>query len=337
MQMLLSLLGVIVAIIVVIAAVMLMVAVYTYTERKVIGFIQNRIGLNRVGYRGMLQPFADIMKLLLKEVIIPVKANKCLFIMAPIFLLTISLATWAVIPFSDGLVIANINVGILYVLVMTSFNIYGIIIAGWASNSKYAFLGALRATAQIIAYELAMGFAIIGVIMLAGSMNLTAIVLSQHGGITAWHCWPLLPLLMIYFVSVIAETNRSPFDVAEGESELVAGFHVEYSGVLFAMFFMSEYANMILLSILTVIMFFGGWLSPFEKLPLLQQYLSWVPGVFWLFAKAIFFMFIFLWIRATFPRCRYDHIMRLGWKVFIPITIGCIFLESICIKLGIIG
>jgi NADH-quinone oxidoreductase subunit H len=257
--------------------------------------------------------------------------------MAPIFLLALSLASWAVIPFSDDLVIANINVGILYILVMASLNIYGIIIAGWASNSKYAFLGALRAVAQILAYELAMGFAIIGVIMLAGSMNLTDIVLHQSGGIHAWHCWTLFPLMVIYFISAIAETNRLPFDVAEGESELVAGFHVEYSGVLFAMFFMAEYANMILVSLLTVLMFFGGWLSPFEGISLLQQYLFWIPGIFWLFAKAAFFMFAFLWMRATLPRYRYDHIMRLGWKIFIPITIGFIFIESIGIKLEIIG
>jgi NADH-quinone oxidoreductase subunit H len=337
MQILWSLFGVIIAIIAVITAVMFMVAAYTYSERKIIGFMQNRLGPNRVGYQGVLQPFADIMKLLLKEIIIPTEANKCLFIMAPIFLLALSLASWAVIPFSDDLVIANINVGILYILVMASLNIYGIIIAGWASNSKYAFLGALRAVAQILAYELAMGFAIIGVIMLAGSMNLTDIVLHQSGGIHAWHCWTLFPLMVIYFISAIAETNRLPFDVAEGESELVAGFHVEYSGVLFAMFFMAEYANMILVSLLTVLMFFGGWLSPFEGISLLQQYLFWIPGIFWLFAKAAFFMFAFLWMRATLPRYRYDHIMRLGWKIFIPITIGFIFIESIGIKLEIIG
>jgi len=322
-------------IILVVTPVMLMVAVFTYAERKIIGFIQNRIGPNRVGYKGMLQPFADVAKLFCKEMIIPEHANKILFVMAPVFLVAISLAIWAVIPFAKGLVIADLNVGILYVLAMSAFTVYGIIIAGWASNSKYAFLGALRATAQIIAYEIAMGFAMIGVLMLAGSMNLSDIVISQTGGITAWYCWKLLPFLVIYCISAIAETNRAPFDVAESETELVAGFHVEYSGIAFAMFFMAEYANMILVSFLTVIMFFGGWLSPFESILMVQQYLSWIPGVFWLLAKALIFMFMFLWIRATFPRYRYDHIMRLGWKVLIPVAVVLVFIEAILIKINL--
>lgn len=322
-------------IILVVTIVMLMVAAFTYAERKVIGFIQNRIGPNRVGYRGMLQPIADVIKLFFKEIIIPARANKVLFIIAPVFLVAISLATWAVIPFAAGLVIADLNIGILYVLAMSAFTVYGIIIAGWASNSKYAFLGALRATAQIIAYEIAMGFAMIGVLMLAGSMNLSDIVLSQKGGITAWYCWQLLPLMVIYCIAAVAETNRAPFDVAEGETELVAGFHVEYSGLAFAMFFMAEYANMILVSFLTVIMFFGGWLSPFENIPVVQQYLFWVPGVFWLLAKGLIFMFMFLWVRATFPRYRYDHIMRLGWQVLIPAAVGLIFIEAVLIKINL--
>ncbi len=329
MPIFLLLVSVILKIIAVIIPLMLMVAIFAYSERKVIGFIQNRVGPNRVGYRGILQPVADITKLFFKEIIIPTYANKYLFIMAPVFILAISLATWAVVPFGSGLVIANINVGILYILAMASFNVYGIIIAGWASNSKYALLGALRATAQIISYEIAMGFSIIGVLMKAGSMNLTDIVLNQRGGITSWYWWQLFPFLMIYFISAIAETNRAPFDVAEGETELVAGFHVEYSGIAFAMFFMAEYANMILVSFLTVIMFFGGWLSPFENIPFIQQYLSWLPETFWLVAKASLFMFTFLWIRATFPRYRYDHIMKLGWKVFIPIAIVLIFIEGV--------
>lgn len=318
---------------VIMVTIMLMVAVYTYAERKIIGRIQNRVGPNRVGYNGLLQPFADIIKLLLKEIVIPDKANKGIFIMAPITLLTISLATWAVIPLNFQWVISNINVGILFVLIMSTLNIYGIVLAGWSSNSKYALLGAMRSAAQLFAYELAMGFAIIAVVFLAGSMNLSTIVLSQHGGFGAWHCWSLFPIMLIYFIAAIAETNRLPFDVAEGDTELVAGFHVEYSGVLFAMFFMAEYANMILVSFLTVIMFFGGWLSPFEHLPFIAPYLAWIPGVFWLSIKAVVFMFIFLWIRATLPRYRYDQIMQLGWKIFLPITFGCILIENILLSL----
>jgi NADH-quinone oxidoreductase subunit H len=327
------LLNIVLKIIGVIIPLLLMIAVFTYAERRIIGLIQNRLGPNRVGYQGILQPVADIIKLFFKEIVIPDKANKYLFIMAPVFILAISLATWAVIPVSAGLVIANLNVGILYILVMTSFNVYGIIMAGWAANSSYALLGAMREVAQIISYEIAMGFTIIGVMLLAGSMNLTTIVISQHGGITAWYWLPLFPLFIIYFVAAIAETNRAPFDVAEGESELVAGFHVEYSGVAFAMFFMAEYANMILVSFLTVIMFFGGWLSPFENVPSIQQYCAWLPPPVWLVIKALIFMFVLLWIRATFPRYRYDHIMRLGWKIFIPITIIVIFIESFVIRL----
>jgi NADH-quinone oxidoreductase subunit H len=311
------------------------VILFTYTERKVIGFMQDRIGPNRVGPLGLLQPVADVLKLLLKEVIRPSHANVYLFIVAPILALAPALAAWAVFPFAPGWVIANINVGLLYLLAMTSLGIYGIVIAGWASNSKYALLGAIRSAAQIVSYEIPMGFALMGVIMAAQSMNLTAIVLSQRGGITHWYWLPLLPLFVIYWISAVAETNRAPFDVAEGESEIVAGFHVEYSGMPFAIFFLAEYINMILVSFLAVTMFMGGWLSPFEGWPQIQQHLNWVPSVFWLLAKTSLFMFLFLWFRATFPRYRYDQIMRLGWKIFIPITLVWIIAEGIAIQLRI--
>ncbi len=313
--------------IVIIVPIILGVAYFTYFERKVIAYMHDRIGPNRVGLWGLLQPFADVIKLLFKEVIIPTKANKYLFIIAPILSIGPSLTAWSVIPFSDSFFISDINVGLLFLLAMTSLSVYGIIIAGWAANSKYAFLGAMRSAAQTISYEIAMGFCFVGVLMLSKSMNLKDIVLAQHGGLFSWFWIPLFPLFVIYWISAIAETNRAPFDVAEGESEIVAGFHVEYSGVGFAIFFLSEYANMILVSFLCVILFFGGWLSP---LPI--GYFEFIPGLFWLLAKVSIFMFSFLWFRATFPRYRYDQIMRLGWKVFIPITLIWIFLIGIIIK-----
>jgi len=302
-------------------AIALSVAFLTLAERKVIGYMQARIGPNRVGPRGLFQPFADLLKLVMKEIIIPTGANRGLFIIAPILALAPALAAWAVIPFDDGLVLADVNAGLLYILAMTSIGVYGIIIAGWASNSKYAFLGALRSAAQIVSYEIAMGFALVGVLIAAGSMNLGDIVRAQEGSAVHWFWLPLLPLFLIYFISGVAETNRAPFDVAEGESEIVAGFHVEYSGMAFALFFLAEYASMILISILAALMFLGGWLSPFQGIPFVQDWFAWVPGIVWLLAKTSFFLFLFLWFRATFPRYRYDQIMRLGWKVFIPITI----------------
>ena len=310
----------------IIIPVLITVAYFTYAERKVIGFIQGRIGPNRVGlfgFRlwGLGQPIADAVKLMVKEIVIPLNANRTLFIIAPILSLAPALAAWAVIPFDDTKVLANINAGLLYVLALTSLAVYGVIIAGWASNSKYAFLGAMRSAAQIVAYEIAMGFALVGVLIAAGSLNLGEIVNAQTGSVIHWFWLPLLPLFVIYFISGVAETNRAPFDVAEGESEIVAGFHVEYSGMAFSVFFMAEYANMILIAVLSALLFFGGWLSPFQGIIYLEDFFSWVPGMFWLLAKTSIFMFLFLWFRATFPRYRYDQIMRLGWKVFIPITI----------------
>jgi NADH-quinone oxidoreductase subunit H len=308
-------------IVLIVVPIMLSVAYLTLAERKVIGYIQVRIGPNRVGPRGLLQPIADGLKLLMKEIIVPTNANRFLFVVAPILALMPALAAWAVIPFSDGMVLADIDASLLYILALTSMGVYGIIIAGWASNSKYAFLGALRSAAQMVSYEIAMGFALVGVLLAAGSLNLGTVVTAQQGGILHWFWLPLLPLFLVYFISGVAETNRAPFDVAEGESEIVAGFHVEYSGMTFALFFLAEYANMILVAALAALMFCGGWLSPFQGIPVLEGVFAWVPGLVWLLAKMSFFLFLFLWFRATFPRYRYDQIMRLGWKVFIPITI----------------
>ena len=303
-----------VKIMVVTVPIMLSVAYLTLAERKVIGYMQVRIGPNRVGPYGLIQPLADGVKLLFKEIIIPTGANKALFIVAPILGLAPSLAAWAAMPFNEGMAIANLNAGLLYILSMTSLAVYGIIIAGWASNSKYAFLGAVRSAAQIVSYEIAMGFALVCVLMASQSMNLGDIVRGQQGslGMLNWYFIPLFPMFLVYLISGVAETNRAPFDMAEGESEIVAGFHVEYSGMAFAMFFLAEYANMILIAFLTSIMFLGGWLSPVPFLP---------NSFIWLLAKASFFLFLFLWLRATFPRYRYDQLMRLGWKVFIPLTI----------------
>jgi len=299
------------------------VAYLTYAERKVIGWMQVRIGPNRVGPLGLLQPFADTLKMLFKEIVVPSGASRGLFFVAPMLSLAPALAAWAVIPFTGTLVLSNINAGLLYLLAMSSLGVYGVIIAGWASNSKYAFLGCLRSAAQIVSYEIAMGFALVGVLMAANSLNLSDIVSGQEGGAAYWYIWPLFPLFIVYLVSGIAETNRHPFDVAEGESEIVAGFHVEYSGITFALFFLAEYMNMIMIAALTSIMFLGGWLSP---IPILNdvEVLGVHPfgdGMLWLAVKWAFVLLIFLWIRATFPRYRYDQIMRLGWKVFIPVTL----------------
>jgi NADH-quinone oxidoreductase subunit H len=292
------------------------VAYVTYAERKIIGYIQVRIGPNRVGPRGWLQPIADAVKLAFKEIIIPTNANRFLFLSAPILSLTPALAAWAVVPFTDTLVLANLDAGLLYILALTSLGVYGVIVAGWASNSKYAFLGAMRSAAQIVAYEIAMGFALVGLLMVAGSLNLVQIANAQEGGLHQWYVWPLFPLFLVYFISGVAETNRAPFDVAEGESEIVAGFHVEYSGMSFMIFFLAEYANMVLIATLAAILFLGGWHAPFDIAPF-----TWLPPFFWLFGKVAILMFVFLWLRATFPRYRYDQIMRLGWKVFIPVTL----------------
>jgi NADH-quinone oxidoreductase subunit H len=305
------------------------VAMFVYWERKVLGWMHVRMGPNKVGPFGLLQAFADVVKLLIKEVILPTKANRFLYYMAPMIALVPALAAWAVIPFSGKMVLSNANAGVLYLLAMTSMGVYGIIIAGWASNSRYALLGAMRSAAQVISYELAMGLCLVCVLVLAGSLNLTDIVNAQAGskGIFDWFWLPLLPVFVIYFISGVAETNRAPFDVAEGESEIVAGFHVEYSGSAFALFFLAEYASMILVSFLAAILFMGGWLSPFP--------VSWGfighGGFAWLFIKAFLFSFMFLWFRATFPRYRYDQIMRLGWKVFIPIAIAWVFVAG-CLK-----
>ncbi|KAF0193288.1 MAG: NADH-quinone oxidoreductase subunit H [Gammaproteobacteria bacterium] len=315
--------------------IMLTVAYLTLAERKVIGYMQVRIGPNRVGPRGLLQPIADGIKLAFKEIIIPTNANKALFIMGPLLALAPALAAWAVIPFDEPLILADIDAGLLYILALTSGSVYGIIFAGWASNSKYAFLGALRSAAQVVSYEIAMGFALVCVLMAGGSLNLRDIVLAQQGGVWTWFWLPLLPMFIVYFLSGVAETNRAPFDVAEGESEIVAGFHVEYSGMTFALFFLAEYANMILISALTALMFFGGWLSPFQGIPVLEAWFAWVPGMVWLFAKMAVFLFLFLWFRATFPRYRYDQIMRLGWKVFLPVTLIWIPVLGVWIMLGI--
>ena len=310
---------------------MLAVAYLTYAERKLIGYMQVRIGPNRVGPKGWLQPIADAVKLMMKEIIIPTNANKFLFVIAPMLSIAPSLAAWAVVPFSEDLVLSNIDASLLYILALTSLGVYGIIVAGWASNSKYAFLGAMRSAAQIVAYEIAMGFALVGVLMAAHSINLHEIVMQQSGGIWRWFWLPLFPLFIVYFISGVAETNRAPFDVAEGESEIVAGFHVEYSGMTFAVFFLAEYANIILVSLLTALMFMGGWLSPFQGIPWLETTFLAAPSIFWFLGKTAFFAFLFLWFRATFPRYRYDQIMRLGWKVFIPITIVWILVLGVMI------
>lgn len=297
------------------------VAYLTLAERKVIGYIQMRIGPNRVGPFGLFQPIADGLKLLMKEVILPAKSNLYLFVVAPVLAIGPALAAWAVMPFDADLILADINAGLLYILAITSMSVYGVVIAGWASNSRYAFLGAMRSAAQVVSYEIAMGFALVGVLVAAGSLNLGEIVMAQSGGLWHWYWLPLLPLFVVYFVSGVAETNRAPFDIAEGESEIVAGFHVEYSGMAFAVFFLAEYADMILISMLAATLFMGGWLSPFEGIPYLEPLFAWVPGLIWLLLKTSLFLFIYLWIRATFPRYRYDQIMRLGWKIFIPVTL----------------
>ena len=328
-------------IVAIVVPVMLSVAYLTFAERKIIGYMQDRIGPNRVGPRGWLQPIADAVKLMFKEILIPTNSNRFLFVIAPVFSLAPALAAWAVIPFNAHMVLANINAGLLYILALSSLGVYGVLISGWASNSKYAFLGTLRAAAQSVSYELGMGFALVGVLIAAGSMNLGDIVHAQEGGFLHWYWLPLLPLFVIFFISGVAETNRAPFDLAEGESEIVAGFHVDYAGMAFAIFFLAEYANMILISALTAVMFMGGWLSPLQgilpdsafALPLIGPLLG--PGIHWLLLKIAFFLFFFLWFRATFPRYRYDQLMRLGWKVFIPLTLVWLVVVAVAVLAGL--
>ena len=328
-------------IIVIVVPLLLGVAYLTFAERKIIGYMQVRIGPNRVGPRGWLQPIADALKLLFKEIIIPTNSNRFLFLIAPTISIAPALAAWAVLPFTDTLVLADIDASLLYILALTSMGVYGVIIAGWASNSKYAFLGAMRSAAQIVSYEIAMGFALVGVLIAGGSLNLVEIVQAQQGSVLHWFWLPLLPLFLVYFISGVAETNRAPFDVSEGESEIVAGFHVEYSGMAFAVFFLAEYANMILIAALASLMFLGGWLSPFEGI-LPDAFLAngigglvFGSGVHWLLAKTSLMLLFFLWFRATFPRYRYDQIMRLGWKVFIPITIVWLVIEGAAVVANI--
>jgi NADH-quinone oxidoreductase subunit H len=322
-------------ILLVVVCLLLAVAYFTLAERKVIGYLQDRIGPNRVGPRGLLQPIADAVKLLFKEIIIPKKSNVYLFIIAPMLSMAPAIAAWAVIPFDAGWVLADINAGVLYLLAMTSLGVYGVIISGWASNSKYAFLGSIRSAAQIVSYEIAMGFALVGVLMSAKSLNLSDIVNAQAGGIVHWYWLPLLPLFIVHWISAVAETNRAPFDVAEGESEIVAGFHVEYGGMAFAIFFLAEYANMILMAMIAALFYMGGWLSPFEGVPYLENIFAYVPGIFWLLFKTSFFCFLYLWFRATFPRYRYDQIMRLGWKVFIPVTVIWLFVVAFMVRFNV--
>ena len=320
-------------ILVITVVLILCVAYLTLWERKVLGFMQLRKGPNRVRIFGFFpgwgQPFADVLKLLNKELVIPVRANGFLFRLAPMLALIPAFAAWAVVPVSPTVVVSNANAGLLYLLSLTSMGVYGIIIAGWAANSKYAFLGAMRSAAQMVAYEIAMGFALVGVLMASQSLNLGDIVRQQEGSFLAWNWFWLFPLLIVYFISGVAETNRAPFDVAEGESEIVAGFHVEYAGVGFALFFLAEYANMILISALTAIFFFGGWQSPVQHWPGIGDTLIGQSSFLWLAAKIFIFLFLFLWFRATFPRYRYDQIMRLGWKALIPVTLVWIGVEMV--------
>lgn len=332
LQQFISLLWILLWIVVILLPLFGCVAYVTFFERKVISYIQGRVGPNRVGIRGVLQPIADVFKLIHKEVICPTASNRYLFFIAPILALFPALAAWAVMPFAPGWVLANINAGLLYLFAMTSLGVYGIIISGWASNSKYAFLGAMRSAAQVVSYEIAMSFVFVSVLLLSDSLNLSTIIQSQSGGFWHWYWLPLLPMFVVYWISAVAETNRAPFDVSEGESEIVAGFHVEYSGMGFALFFLAEYANMILVAAVTSLLFFGGWLSPFQGIPGLETAFAWVPGIIWFMLKMSFFIYAYFWLRATFPRYRYDQIMQLGWKVLIPVTLVWIMGEALFIE-----
>lgn len=331
-EQILTLLWIVLKIIFILVPLLVTVLYITMAERKVIGYMQGRIGPNRVGMRGIFQPIADAVKLLHKEVILPSASNRYLFVIAPMLSITPALAAWSVIPFAQGWVLANVNAGILYLFAMTSLGVYGILVAGWASNSKYAFFGCLRSCAQVISYEIALGFALVGVLLTTNTMNLSSIIEKQAGGIWHWYWLPLLPLFVVYWISGVAETNRAPFDTAEGESEIVAGFHVEYSGMAFAIFFLAEYANMILVSATASVIFLGGYLSPFQGIPGLEQIFSWVPGIIWFVMKIAAFMFLYFWMRATFPRYRYDQLMHLGWKVLIPVTLVWLVLVALAVQ-----
>ena len=332
---LLPLVWILIKIVAILIPLILAVAYMTLAERKVIAYMQSRIGPNRVGFRGLAQPFADVLKLVLKEIIVPTASNRYLFIIAPVLSIAPALAAWAVIPFDQHLVLANVNAGLLFLFAMTSMGVYGILISGWAANSKYSMFGSMRAAAQTISYEIAMGFALVGVLLAANSLNLSQIVLHQSGGIWHWFWLPLLPLFVVYWISAVAETNRAPFDVTEGESEIVAGFHTEYSGTAFAIFFLAEYANMILVSAVASLVFCGGWLSPFQGIPYLEAAFAWVPGIIWLFIKMSFFLFTYIWMRATFPRYRYDQIMHLGWKILIPVALVWIIVVALLVQLHV--
>jgi NADH-quinone oxidoreductase subunit H len=317
--------GIIVAeVIAVVVPLLLAIAYFTYAERKVLAYSQLRKGPNVVGPMGLFQPIADGLKLLMKETVIPSGANRIVFVAAPMLTFTLALAAWAVIPFDAGIVISNINAGILYLFAISSLSVYGIIMAGWASNSRYAFLGALRSAAQMVSYEVSIGFVLVTVLLCAGSLNLSDIVMAQRH---VWFVIPLLPMAVVFFISGLAETNRAPFDLPEGESELVAGYFVEYSAMTFGLFFMGEYGNMIMVSAMTAILFLGGWLAPFGVAPF-----TWVPGIVWFLAKTALMMFVILWVRATFPRFRYDQIMRLGWKIFIPVTLVWLVVVGLVIQ-----
>ncbi len=330
----LALFWIIVKILAIALPLMGVVAYSTLAERKIIGYQQARIGPNRAGARGALQPIADAIKLLFKEIIFPTVSNRYLFILSPLLAFVPALVVWSVIPFSQGLVLADVNAGVLLVLAFSSLGVYGLLLSGWSSNSKYAFLGALRACGQTVSYEIPMGFALVGVLMAADSMNMSEIVRHQAGGVFHWYVVPLLPLFLVYWISGLAETNRAPFDVAEGESEIVAGFHVEYSGMGFALFFLAEYANMALIAVLASLFFLGGWFSPFDGVTWLPSGLAWLkgPSLLWLMMKTSLFLFLYLWIRATYPRYRYDQIMRLGWKVLIPVTLVWLVVEGVAIQ-----
>lgn len=319
----------------IIGPVMVCVMYLTYAERKIIGYMQIRLGPNRVGPVGLFQPIADALKLMFKEIIVPSKSNKFLFLFAPVLALAPVLAVWAVIPFDAHLVIADIDASLLYVLALTAVGVYGVLLAGWSSNSKYPLLSTLRASSAVISYEIAMGFALITVVMAAGSLNLSEIVWAQQGGFWQWYWIPLLPMLVVFFIAGMIETNRTPFCVIEGESEIVGGVHVEYSGMAYALLMLAEYAHLIFLSLLTSILFFGGWLSPFEGVVYLESFFSFVPPLFWLIGKTLVMIFILLWTRATFPRYRYDQIMRLGWKIFIPLTMVWVFLLAFAVKFNL--
>ena len=327
-----ELLVILIKIVAILVPVLIIVIGIVLGERKVMGYMQSRVGPNRVGPLGSLQLIADAIKFLHKEIIVPSQASWGLYLLAPILSLTPALTVWAVIPYDVSLILADIDAGVLFLFAMTSLGAYGILLAGWSSNSKYAFFGAMRCMAQVISYEIAMGFSLVGVLMAAGSMNLKTIVLAQQGGIWHWYCIPLFPLAVVYWISAVAETNRPPFDMVEGESEIVAGYQVEYSGFAFLMFFIAEYMNMLLVSTLGSLMFFGGWLSPFEGIPLLGALFAWVPGTIWLVTKALCFIYLFIWMRSTFPRYRYDQVMMLGWKALIPVTIVWLFVTALMIQ-----